>query len=232
MKKKRELRYFNFPVQLLQGFLIDYKECLINICEYSIYAYSLKLEFGESELVRFKSASKYYEVNFSSPKDSFNNGKIIFDSLPPKSPVTGLNVLIFNDYINNKKSDFEIVTLLAFLAMKSIIGVKKYCKMTNNYWLSRMNGNAKTIKDISQLDSEIRKYSTEYQLKKIKGELRLNWGLIVNGRNTRGYYVSFVLSMDQFELIVLKKGKNYREKEITRKQEEARKKVLKYLNLN
>ena len=45
------------------------------------------------------------------------------------------------DFRNNEKSEEQRILLVAFLALKSIIGKDRaYCHVTNEYWLSRMCG--------------------------------------------------------------------------------------------
>ena len=47
----------------------------------------------------------------------------------------------FWDYKDHAKTEEERILLLAYLAIKSIIGKERgYCHVTNEYWLSRMSG--------------------------------------------------------------------------------------------
>lgn len=47
------------------------------------------------------------------------------------------------DFRNNEKSEEQRILLIAFLALKSIIGKDRaYCHVTNEYWLSRMCGHS------------------------------------------------------------------------------------------
>ncbi len=231
MTRSKE-RYLNFPIQLLQGFILNDKVCLINICDYAIYVHSLKLDYGNNGMSRFKSSASYYGVTFDSIKENYLNGKMLFDSIELKSPMTGLNITIYWDFIKNKKTEFEKVSLLALLALKSIIGFKPYCKVTNRYWLSRMDGKIKAIDNKCDLSKELRKYYSEYQTKKIKRELHLNWGLKDYGRYTRGFYASFSLTMDQLVYEAEKRRESYKEKTYKNMQNESLKKALLKLGIS
>ena len=48
MAKNKE-KYFNFPIQLLEGFLVSDKRVLNNICDYAIYLHYLNLEYGDKQ---------------------------------------------------------------------------------------------------------------------------------------------------------------------------------------
>ena len=39
MENKDEVRYFNFPICLIKGFLNDHKKCLADILSYTLYEY-------------------------------------------------------------------------------------------------------------------------------------------------------------------------------------------------
>ncbi len=232
MAADNEDRYFNFPIQLLEGFLLDSRTCLNNISDYAIYSHSLSLEFGDDEFDLMKAAATFFNVSLGSVNRSYQNGKELFDSIDERSPKVGLNVSIFWDYIKNDKTEFEKITLLAFLAIKSIIGSKPYCKVSNKYWLSRMDGKVGSVQCKSELTPGIRKYYTEYQTKKIKRHLHLYWGLKDYSRYTRGFYVSFKLSMEQLVYEAEKRRETVKEKAYKQQQKEALEKAIKRLKKN
>ncbi len=223
MKKSNE-RYFNFPIQLLEGFMTEPREILNNICDYAIYAHSLKLEYG-NEKERMKSSASYFKVVLNNKDTELENGKYWMRIIPSNSPMVGMKLDIYWDYYKNDKTDFEKVCLLGFLAIKSILQKKPYCKITNKYWLSRMDGNPKQCK-IEELSEPIQKYANEYQTKKIKTELRDNWKLRTYSRYTRGFYISFNLSLDKLVLEAEKRRKSTKEKQYKLKEKAALKKAL------
>ncbi len=215
MEKKAD--YINFPVQLLNGFLIDYRVCLANMLYYAIYTHSVdKLEFEGS----YESAVKYFGCENNNAAKSKQKGEELYNSIPLKSPKVGLKLSTFWDYYKSEKSEFEIACLLGFLAIKSIVQNKAFCKITNLYWLSRMDGNTGTVEAEYELSDKVRKYALRYRSDKLKEELQDNWDLKYYSRHTRGFYVSFKLELDQLMYEAEK-----RRKSTIHKQREFEKKV-------
>jgi hypothetical protein len=209
-----DVKYFNAPISLYAGFMHNSNSCLNDVFDYAIYQHSLKLT--GTQPVRFKAACEWYEVTSGSSSKSIANGKELNETIPAKSPKTGLSLSLFWEFYGSDKSDFEKICLLAHLALKSILKDKPYFKLTNSYWLARMDGKSSSVKSLYELSEEIQKYSTEYQLTKIKKELRDNWGLSYYGKNVRGFYVSNSLTIEQLVLEVFKsrqkKTDNYAER--------------------
>src|SRR5690606_35847291 len=143
-------RYFNFPVQFLEGYFDNPKDVLRNILDYALYAHTLKYEHDSGYKSLITSAEKYFSVQVGSKKLTYDNGEDLFNSIPESCPKVGIRWPIFWDFYNNDKTDFEHACLLGFLAIKSILLNKPYCKVTNNYWWARMDGKAKSVNDISE----------------------------------------------------------------------------------
>lgn len=228
-KSKNNERYFNFPIQLLKGFMIDDTGVLNDICDYAIYENSLKLVLGESELENMKDSAKFFNLTLGSEKKSLENGKSLYNNVPQISPKVGLNLSIFWDFAKNDKSEFDRICLLGFLAIKSILQKNTYCKIDNKFWLSRMDGKPKSVNDYSELSNEIREYANEYQTKKIKTALRDNWGLVTYSRYTRGFYISYSLTLEQLIYEAEKRRKATKENQYKQQEKEALKKVLERL---
>ncbi|SDB33674.1 hypothetical protein SAMN03097699_0774 [Flavobacteriaceae bacterium MAR_2010_188] len=209
----RDVKYFNFPIQLLDGFMENPKQCLLNILDFALYANSLKLEFSYTDLDAFKASCKHYNVKKSHYQNGLNNGKELYETCPSNSPKVGLDLNIFWDFFKNEKTDFEKATFLGYMAIRSILQDKPYCKITNLYWLSRMDGLAKTTKSKDKLSSSIKKYANEYQTRKIKAALCDGWSLQTYSRYTRGFYVSFKLSLEDLVYHAEKRRKSTKEKQ-------------------
>lgn len=222
-------KYFNFPIQLLDGFLTNSHFVLSNITDFAIYENSLKLELGTEE-DKMKSSAKGFNLTLNNPKRSSENGKLLYNSISQKSPRTGLSVSMFFDFYQNEQTEFEKVCLLAFLAIKSIIGNKAYCKVTNLYLWARMDGKTTTIETPEDLTPEVMKYANRYQTENIKNELILNWSLIYYSRYTRGFYVSYKLSLEDLIFEAEKRRKSTKEKQQKSIQKEALKKAMERLN--
>lgn len=231
-------KYFNFPIVLLQGFMKDSKKVLNDIFDYALhqkaseYLNDSKEEFSHIETAdeAMRITENYFGVTTGDKKRTFKNGKALNDSLPDGLPMVGINKDVFFDYYKNEKSEFEKVCLLGFLGIKSILQNKAYCKMTNKYWLARMDGKVKAVNNYSELSRELIKYANEYQTGKIKFELIENWNLEHYSRYTRGFYVSFKLKLE--ELIYQAESKRKSTKENQRKFSEkvALERVLNRLN--
>lgn len=209
--------YFNFPIQLLSGFMQNERECLNNIFDYALTKHSNRLEFG-SQKQRFKDSAEYFGVTVGNTDKSLRNGTGLIDSLPESSPIVGINVDLFFDFYKNDKTEWDKACLLAYLAIKSIIVSKPYSKVTNDYWFSRMAG---LTNSSQELPSEIAKYKTERLTRKLKLELSLNWGLVTYSRYTRGFYASFTLSLEDLIYQAEKKRKTRLETEFKNKQKQA-----------
>ena len=222
--EKRDEKYFNFPIQLLENFLINKDEVLGNISRYSVYFYGRSYLTFSEDLNMFKESAEFFNVNFGDDNTAYKRGKMLYDIIPSNSPMVGLNLSIFWDYLKNDKTEFEKITLLGFLAIKSILQNKSYCKITNRFWLSRMDGKAKSINDSSDLSESILKYDNNYQFRKIKAELERNWKLkTVSGR---GFNVSFKMSFEALYYEVFKRRKKYKDIVLKNKKDEAKEKAL------
>lgn len=210
---EKNVRYFNFPVQLLRGFIDDTPEVLNRIFDYCLYDFAFRLDdaeiiddedgegdYSDDEIILRKMgrAEKYFRLTIGDHSGCYRRGEKLYRSLPKNSPHCGLNVSIFWDFYEHYKKDFEKVTLLKFLAIKSILGKKPYCKITNDFIISRMDGHIRLSPKISP---SLVKYGKEYQFRKIRNELQLNWHLKSYGKGVRGFYVSF--DLDDEELIYI-----------------------------
>lgn len=231
MRGSSEL-YFNFPVDLLHDFVANTRECLHRIIDVAIYLRAMDLEFSkedESEdqqmISKMKSASSFFNISLPSVENSYYNAKEVYDNLSSRPPMVGMNVSIFWDFYKNYKSEFDKIVLLAFLSIKSILQRKPYVKMTNNYWLSRMAG-LRTAYEIEELPEHITKYSSDYQMRKIKRILAREWHLVTYSRYTRGFYVSFDLDINQLVYEAEKRRKSTKDKQLKKQEHDAVKLAL------
>lgn len=225
MEDRKDERYLNFPIKLLAGLLtVDKDIVLHDILTYSLYTYSLKLLEGNEDQKR-KATLNFFAVK-TTDKRFFENGKAIADSLPENSPMTGISLKVFWDYYKQEKTTFECAVLAAYCALKSIIGKQPYIKIDNLYLLSRMDGNAKSVKDYMCLSSEVFGYATSFKIRKIKDELVDKWGLKTYGRYTRGFYVSFSMELDALVFEAEKRRKKAKIAYLKKKENDA---VLKAL---
>ena len=225
-----EDKFLNFPVQLLQDAFKDIRQTMVNVLDYAGYAHTLKLHGSDSK--KMEDAGHYFGITWGNTLKSYRDGKTLYESIPQNSPMAGINKDVLFDFYKNTKTLDEIAVLLAFLAIKSIVGIKPYCKVTNAYLIARMAGYAK-IEDIPHpLPQPLAQYNTRRKLDKIKKELQLNWNVNIYSRYTRGFYVSID---NKFELNKLvfeaeKRRKSTKEKQLKQRNDEARRLAKKKLN--
>jgi len=198
---------------------------------YAGYAHTLILEFGTDEK-KMEEAGSYFGISWGNTKRCFQFGETLYNSFPKNSPMSGINKNVCFDFYMNHKSFDEIAVLLAFLAIKSIIGVKPYCKTINEYLIARMAGYA-SIEDVPHpLPEPLAQYITRRKLDKIKKELQLNWSVNIYSRYTRGFYVSIDNKFDLNQLVfeAEKRRKSTKEKQLKQRKDEARRQALRGLN--
>jgi len=222
-----EEKYFNFPIQLLEGFMKnDIQKALKNILDYVAYEDTLK-QYETGDLEKIIIWSQKHALTIRGHQQTFDNGLELYNSLPYNSPRAGIKLSIWLDYFNNDKTEFEKISLLAFLAIKSILGRQKsYCKTTNLYLWARMDGKVNAVKNKSDLSSEVRKYANEYQTKKIKSTLINNWGLVTYSRYFRGFYISYKLTLEKLIMEAEKGRKSVKQRQYKEYEKELLKKVL------
>jgi len=225
-----EHKYFNFPIILLEGFLNDSNTCLINIIDYSLYKFSVKTEcYIDKE--SFRNSVDYFKVKLGDYERTYTNGKMLYDSLDVKLPKASIEFDMYFDFYKNYKTEFEKVCLLAFIALRSIIGRKLYCQTTENFLLARMDGKTNAINELHELSPEILTYASRRKLDKIKTELTMNWNLRYYSYYMRGFYISFKLDI----LLLIENAQNKRpgflERMHKRNLKDARESVRKKLNV-
>ncbi|SDF23458.1 hypothetical protein SAMN05421636_1251 [Pricia antarctica] len=197
------------------------RDVLRDIRNYSLYSMTRLYEHGNKS-EKIASAKKFFGCIGGDNITTFKEGKKIFKMVPDGSPMVGLNIEIYLDYFENEKNDFEKACLLGFLAIKSILQNKPYCKIDNKFWLSRMDGKPKAVTSISELSRCIRDFSNHYQTRKIKKELRNGWYLITYSHYTRGFYVSFRLNLVQLVYEAEKRRKSTKQKQYKESEKKAR----------
>ncbi len=99
----------------------------------------------------------------------------------------------FWDFKNNYHTDEERAMLLAYLAIKSIVGKQDFIKTNAQMWLSRMDGNTKPIKK-EQLTNNVREWSTPYKIRKLKALMWKYYHVGFYSSNVHGFYASIKLT--------------------------------------
>ena len=211
-----EKRYFNFPIELLAGFMNNTNVVLGNIFDYCIYKYM------HDKKCCVEDAEKYFGVKTGNHNKSIDNGEKIYKMVKDKR-LTGINESsagdLFWSFYKNNKSDFDKAVLLAFLAVKSIVGNKQYYKLTNqNIWFNRIAGQDD---DCETLPKEIAKYCTRYQFDKIKIELNESYKVSIYAYHTRGQYVSLKMSIEELAQVAESRKHKTMKRKIVNKTKDA-----------
>lgn len=221
--------YYNFPIQLVQGFMEDSKQSLLNISHYCIYRiFYENFEKYDGTFTGYQRACTDFGMEYKNVADAYKNGMELYNATIDKSPMVGMSSSIYWDYFTNEKTEFEKICLLGDLAFKSILGAKSYIKLDNKYWFSRIDGSVKSI-DKELISDKVRRFLNEYQTKKIKNELIANWGLASYSRYNRGFYVSYKMTLDDLAYHAEKIRKSSRDKKIKEEVQSAHEKALERL---
>ncbi|WP_162419231.1 hypothetical protein [Cyclobacterium roseum] len=245
-RRYREDRYINFPIQLLKGFLKGvqgsrsdkkYLHVLQSAAYFAAYKQASKMELGDYG-ERMDSAVTYLGVDGDlGGEEAYLKGRRISDyvdqmSFGKRPAMTGMKVSVLQRYKYEHVSERQVVCLLGYLALKSIIGNKAYSKTTNQFWLSRMAGEIKAIEAdiLSDIAPEVSEMNTRRKLERLRNDLIDGWGLSYYGKATRGFYVSFSMPLEDLIFQVEKKRKATKEKARKIRENEAIKKAKDRLN--
>src|SRR5690242_7142518 len=132
-------RFFNFPIQMMQGVLEGWKEkdeFLRDILYFHIENHAQKIEdhneYEETEEQRFKRSAEFWGVKMSGNIErSYERGAELLEEFEKSKVFVGISTEIFWNFYQNEKTQFEWECLVAFLALKSILGKKTFCKSNN-----------------------------------------------------------------------------------------------------
>jgi hypothetical protein len=213
MDKNR--RFLNISIALLRELYIDSRRFANNAFDVGIYIYSRTLEGDEAK--QFKDASSFLNVT----NGNIQNAKRILSDLPAKYPVVGVDRDMLFNYYRYQKTEFEIICLAAFLAIKSIIGKKPYDKTNKIMIHARMFGYTSPKELPEELTPLQKKYKTRWHMDKILQELQFNWNLKILWNHNRGIYISFDLSLDKLAEIVDKQKRKTRLQELKEEKKRA-----------
>ena len=194
-----------------------------NIMDYAIYHHAKSLDGSLNK--RIKDSANYFGVTLGNITRTAQNGESLDYKTPERPVMTGISKHLTFEFYDSPKTDNEISVLLSFLAMKSILGKKSFCRITTAFLLCRMAGYS-TISEMSELPEQLKKYRSRWHLDCLKSALRNHYGLKIYGRYTRGFYISFELPEEQLIEEVEKKRKKYIEKTYKEQSGEALKRVL------
>lgn len=214
------MKYFNFPITLLNDFLKDeysHTNVLNDIMNYAMY--DISREYNGDDDEKLKYATNFFGITNNDTK-AFIKGRKLYDSNIGSAKVGISKDMLFDFYDNKTKTEFDKICLLAFLGLKSILGTSAYCKTNFNLMFARVEGRNKSCTGFGIFCETILKYNTRRLREKIINELQDNWYLKYYSYHTRGFYISF--DMTREELIIMAEKKKASTKKELRKLEEKR----------
>lgn len=125
-------------------------------------------------------------------KDIFEWGEEMEKQIPPKSPMVMIPQKKLKEFFAEEKTELEIMTFAIFLAIRSILGTKKYCRTTKEMILARAFG-FRNMEELRENPPALfEKYSKRYWIDKLLAEVSGDtWGIHVYSTNEglRGLYV-------------------------------------------
>lgn len=206
----------------------DFKGALLDLLLYCVYSHSLdNYEYDSKGQAGFESAKSFFNLRESGfESEELERAIEIHQSINPSQPKTSLNMDVFWDYYENNKTEFEVVTLLAFLGLRSIIGTKSYIKTADLFIFSRMDGQSKCLSSFEGVSKFLAPYTTRHKRERIRNALEHNWGLKFYSYRMRGYLVSFKLSLDDLAYQGESGRKKYKDKKLKEEKTRARQKAL------
>lgn len=211
----------------------DEREELINFFENNDYVKNLAFQLYDISLAK-------ESLGFKPSDDSYllNTYEEIKQSTKQDTILPMVNVDLLFNFLNNEKTEFEIMQFLTFIGIKSILGRKQYIKTNYSLIFARAFG-YNSVKDVPKaLSKEIQpiydKYKIRWHRDKIKNELEDNWNLKTYSNNTRGFYVSIDSKFSLEDLALVGESSKKKNKDLKRKNDkaEATKKALQKLGIS
>jgi len=211
---------YNFPISMLRDFMKYTDNTLDNILDFCIWQ-----TYKQCKDIDTTKETLGISIG-SNVDDVLRNGKGLYNRHADNGyPWTGISHDLFWSYMRKGRSGFDKACLLAFLAIKSLIGQKPYYKLTNQSILFKRMAGYKESDNI-KLPKEIAYFTTRYRFDKIKLELKENWNIVIYASYMRGMYLSTSLTLDELALQAEKNKLRTRRMMQTRATAEARKKAL------
>lgn len=214
-------RFFNFPIQMMQGVLEGWKEkdeFLRDILYFHIENHAQKIEdlneYEETEEQRFKRSAEFWGVKMSGNIErSHERGAELLEEFEKSKVFVGISTEIFWNFYQNEKTQFEWECLVAFLALKSILGKKTFCKSNNALLYARMSGN-ESVTDLHSLTL------SRFHRDKIILKLEIEWNLKYYSRYTKGFYFGIDTTLQDLIFFAEDRRESFKAKELKKSKAE------------
>lgn len=193
----------------------------------------------------FKSLSiEYYRVHLAlqSLKISASNidslllcAKRTESNIKEKEPLPMVNIQLLFDFME-KENEFDIIQLLCYISLKSILCKKSYCKSNKNHVLFRMfgyNSSKDTDIDFNTKTKELfSKYEKRYHFDKLMNAMQLNWNILYYSFHNRGFYIgnSKLTTIDEIIKKSIMNKQSNKIEALKKMKTNTRNKILNYIN--
>lgn len=221
-------RLLNFPIVLLKGFIEDHEKCLNDIFRYSVY----KMVFSKDAI--FDNLEEFIEefdfpINENYIPSIEKNGKILFDSCDGMNYArTGIHINTLSSFYKDR-NQFDVVCLLLFLALKSIVQKKPYANAKDALIFSRMAGYSKVEGKIPENIAYWMKTGSRKRTK-VFTELEKSYKL-VKAYKARGTTFSInKMNQEQLEFAILQNRDQKSVRDLNEKKRQAKAESVKRWN--
>jgi hypothetical protein len=166
-------------------------------------------------------------------------GKEIERTTPKGEPYPSINIKRIFEFLEQEKTEFDLMQFACYIAIRSILGKKPYCRTNKEMILCRAFG-YNSVKHLpATMNPVIKelfdKYKKRHHIERILQSLKLSWNILIYGRNVHGLYIGLknlkknITLANMISYAETKKKKN-QIAELKKQENEAREKALQQLN--
>jgi len=169
-------------------------------------------------------------------QNCLKKGKEIEEQIPIGEPMPMISKSLLFDFRDNEKKEIDLIQLVSYIAVKSILGVKSFVKTNKMHIVCRMFGYSSVkhlpVKMPTNINSLFLKYSHRYHIDKVLTQLELNWNVLTYSNNIRGMYVAMSNKINIEQLVLSAETRKHKNRiaELKRQKKEATAKALEQLN--
>ncbi len=191
-------------------------------------------------------AIEFYQIRQACSRDLLNitcnidaclrRGKEIERTIPEGEPYPSINKSLFFDFRDHEKTEFDLMQFACYIAIRSILGEKPYCRTNKEMILCRAFGYKSNKELPATMNPVIKelfdKYNKRYHIDRILQSLELNWNILIYSHNIRGLYIGLSKKITLESMIVQAETKKKKKQidALKKRKDEAREKALQQLN--
>lgn len=200
--KFKKRHYMKVPIVMFQGFLENPKETINDWFLYNLAEYAFT-QNGEAGLCidGYLDAINHYKlhgnkINFEL---DYVRASELFFSIERDEPYVQILWGKAYEFYALPKKEIDYLSLLAYMAIKSLLGSRKMLKINDNMLFGRMAGHRYADAAMFGIPYELDKHRSRRKVDKLKANLMKNWYVSIYGYRLRGYYVSQFIKQDDLK---------------------------------